>query len=125
MKSVVKGGDNIAYGFYVAGKFVYASEEVYKDADGKEVKAGYLLVVIGGRKGAFNIKYDLSDADFAEFVDGLKGGDEILAGVRPSAFNGSVYYSLVSLQYLRMPDFASAPASAVDKMEARIKEAAS
>lgn len=110
--------ENIPLGKYIAAMFISVSEET-RIVDNKSVTAGYLLVAIGGRKGAINVKFDPSESEFTDFISGLSLGDEILAGVNDSAFNGSVYYSLRSIAYLRKK--VKSPASAVEKMEAAIK----
>lgn len=110
--------NNVALGFYVAAIFISASEEEARNADGRRVMNHYLLVAIGGRKGAFNIKYDDSETAFSDFIADLSVGDEILCGVRYNVFNGVVYFSLTSIQWLRARKVSASPA--VDKLVEKV-----
>lgn len=111
--------DNIRLGKYVAAMYISDAVEE-REIDGKHTISGYLGVSVGGRRGAFDIKYDPDDPDFKDFISGLSVGDEILCGVDINTYKDSVYYKLKSLQYLRKPEKVSG-ASAVDKLEASIK----
>lgn len=77
-------------GIYVFGAFIEQSTEY--DNNGK--RSDYILLATGGRKGAVSIKFDSSDGDFREILDGAALGDTLLCRVKVSAFRDNVYYTL-------------------------------
>lgn len=95
-------GENIELGFKIAATFIEASYE--SDPRDPRKTNGYLLLTIGGRKGAFNVKFDPADGDIAEFLEDVRMGDELFASVQVSAFRDAAYFSLRGLQWLRVPE---------------------
>lgn len=95
-------GESIEYGFKIAALFVEATTEI--DPKDPRKQNGYMLLTVGGRRGAFNVKYDPEDGEIGEFLENLRMGDEVFASVSVSAFRDSCYFALRGLQWLRVPE---------------------
>lgn len=89
--------EKLENGIYVSGHFIELTREKRKNNEtGTEENVDYIIVTVGGRRGTFAIKFDMStlSRDAFRLLDNMTLGDEFLGKVRLSAFNNAVYYTL-------------------------------